>query len=128
MVVGHGRSLSRKNMELVSSQKVNGWFHTQEEGQGLGEITGWSQHLAQPSPVFHIPARRTWRSFMRQRTRGWVMPDADILSLLRLIDERVSSPKIEVRHRDALIRLRDILEDDLRSYRSDELPKDPQPQ
>ena len=65
---------------------------------------------------------------MRQRTRGWVMPEADTLSLLRLIDERVSSPKIEVRHRDALIRLRDILEDDLRIYRSDELPKEPQPQ
>ncbi len=65
---------------------------------------------------------------MRQRTRGWVMPEADILSLLRLIDERVSSPKIEVRHRDALIRLRDILKDDLRIYRSDELPKESQPQ
>jgi hypothetical protein len=56
------------------------------------------------------------------------MPEADILSLLRLIDERVSSPKIEVRHRDALIRLRDILKDDLRIYRSDELPKESQPQ
>jgi hypothetical protein len=55
------------------------------------------------------------------------MPEADILSLLRLIDERVSSPKIEVRHRDTLIRLRDILEDDLRMYRSEGLPKEPQP-
>ena len=54
---------------------------------------------------------------MRQRTRGWIMPEADIVSLLRLIDERVSSPKIEVRHRDTLIRLRDILEDDLNSHR-----------
>jgi len=41
------------------------------------------------------------------------MPEADILSLLRLIDERVSSPKIERRHRDTLIWLRDILESDL---------------
>jgi hypothetical protein len=65
---------------------------------------------------------------MRQRTRGWIMPEADILSLLRLIDERVSSPKIEVRHRDTLIRLRDILENDLRISRSDELPNEPQPQ
>ena len=38
---------------------------------------------------------------MRQRARGWIMPEADIVSLLRLIDERVSSPKIEVRHRDS---------------------------
>lgn len=58
---------------------------------------------------------------MRQRTRGWIMPEADILSLLRLIDERVGSPKIEVRHRDTLIRLRDILEDDLSRHRHDEL-------
>jgi hypothetical protein len=65
---------------------------------------------------------------MRQRTRGWIMPEADIVSLLRRIDERVSSPKIDVRHRDALIRLRDILESDLRIYRSDELPKQQQPQ
>jgi hypothetical protein len=65
---------------------------------------------------------------MRHRTRGWIMPKADIRSLLRLIDERVSSPKIEVRHRDTLIRLRDMLEDDLRRYRSDEVTKETQPQ
>lgn len=65
---------------------------------------------------------------MRQRAPGWIMPEADIFSLLRLIDERVSSPKIEIRYRDTLIRLRDILEDDLRSYRSDEVPKETQPQ
>jgi hypothetical protein len=64
---------------------------------------------------------------MRKRTRGWIMPEADILSLLRLIDESVSSPKIEVRHRDTLIRLRDILEDDLKTYRLDAPPKEPQP-
>jgi hypothetical protein len=55
------------------------------------------------------------------------MPEADILSLLRLIDERVSSPKIEGQHRDTLIQLRDILEDDLRMYRSEGLLKEPQP-
>ncbi len=56
---------------------------------------------------------------MRQRTRGWIMPEPDMLSMLRLIDERVRSPEIEVRHRDALIRLRDILEQDLNSNRID---------
>ena len=63
---------------------------------------------------------------MQHRTRGWIMPEADILSLLRLIDERVSSHKIEVRHRDTLIRLRDILEDDLNRHRNDELPREQQ--
>jgi hypothetical protein len=56
---------------------------------------------------------------MRQRTRGWIMPEADMLSMLKLIDERVRSPEINVRHRDALIRLRDILEQDLDSNRID---------
>ena len=60
---------------------------------------------------------------MRQRARGWIMPEADIVSLIRLIDERVSSPRIEVQHRDTLIRLRDILEDDLNRYRHDRLLK-----
>jgi hypothetical protein len=60
---------------------------------------------------------------MRQRTRGWIMPEADILPLLKLIDERVSLPKIEVRHYDTLIRLRDILEDDLRSCLTGEVPE-----
>ena len=60
---------------------------------------------------------------MRQRARGWIMPKSDIVSLLRLIDERVSSPRIEVRHRDTLIRLREILEDDLNRYRYDRLLK-----
>jgi hypothetical protein len=58
--------------------------------------------------------------------RGWIMPEADILSLLRLIDERISSAQIEVRHRDAQIRLRDILEGDLQMQRSNDLPKEPQ--
>ena len=65
---------------------------------------------------------------MRQRTRGWIMPVADILLLLGLIDERVSSPKIEVRHRDALIRLRDILEDDLNRARQSGVLRDQQTQ
>jgi hypothetical protein len=60
---------------------------------------------------------------MRQRTRGWIMPEADIPWLLRLIDERVRSPKIEVRHCDTLIRLHDILENDLKTYRLVEPPK-----
>jgi hypothetical protein len=61
---------------------------------------------------------------MRQRTKGWIMPEADIPSLLRLIDERVSSPEIDVRHRDVLIRLRDILEDDLNSHRNNGFPRE----
>jgi hypothetical protein len=41
------------------------------------------------------------------------MPEEDMRSLLRLIEEKVRSSVIEVRHRDALIRLRSILESDL---------------
>ncbi len=56
---------------------------------------------------------------MHQRRRGWIMPEADMLSMLRLIEERVRSPEINVRHHDALIRLRDILEQDLNSNQID---------
>lgn len=41
------------------------------------------------------------------------MPEADMVAMLRLIDEKLRSPEIDVRHRDALIRLREILEIDL---------------
>ena len=54
---------------------------------------------------------------MRQRSRIWIMPEADILSMLELIEEKIRSPKIDVRHQDALIRLREILESDLDSHR-----------
>jgi hypothetical protein len=50
---------------------------------------------------------------MRHKSRGWIMPETDILSMLRLIDEKICSTEIETHHRDTLIRLREILEDDL---------------
>jgi len=53
---------------------------------------------------------------MQQKTCGWIMPGAESLSLLRLIEERIRSPKAEIRHRDTLIRLRDILEHDLKAH------------
>ena len=60
---------------------------------------------------------------MQQRTRGWIMPEeADILLLLRLIGERINPPKIEVRHRDTLIRHGDMLEDELNCDRHHRLP------
>jgi hypothetical protein len=71
-----------------------------------GEVTGLSLGVlhSQAEPSTSRPC--TWRSFMRQRARCWIMPEADIVSLLRLIDESVSSPRIEVRHRDANVVLR----------------------
>ena len=53
---------------------------------------------------------------MRQRSRGWIMPEADILSMLRFIEEKIRSPKIDVRHQGVLIRLREILENDLNNH------------
>jgi hypothetical protein len=47
----------------------------------------------------------------------WVMPEEDIPSMLQMIDERIASPRVEVRHRDILIRLRSLLEDDLQPAR-----------
>jgi hypothetical protein len=47
------------------------------------------------------------------RRRAWVMPDEDARSLLRQIEERIRSSEIEVQHRDVLIRLRSLIEEDL---------------
>ena len=50
---------------------------------------------------------------MRPQTRGWIMPEADMVAMLRLIDEKIRLAEIETRHRDALIRLRELLGNDL---------------
>ena len=50
---------------------------------------------------------------MRNARRGWVMPEEDARSMLRLIEERIRSSEIEVEHRDVLIRLRAMIEEDL---------------
>lgn len=45
--------------------------------------------------------------------RAWSMPDDEARSLLRLIEERIRSSEIEVQRRDALIRLRQVIEEEL---------------
>jgi hypothetical protein len=54
---------------------------------------------------------------MSRKSRGWIMPEPEITSMLKLIEERIRSREIDVRHRDTLIRLRTILENDLTAYR-----------
>jgi len=48
-----------------------------------------------------------------RRQRAWVMPDEDARSLLQQIEERIRASNIEVEHRDILIRLRSLIEEDL---------------
>ena len=50
---------------------------------------------------------------MHKARRGWTMPDEEARSMLRLIEERIGSSDIRVEHRDVLIRLRAMIEDDL---------------
>jgi hypothetical protein len=52
---------------------------------------------------------------MRKVRRGWVMPEEDTRSMLGLIEERMKLSDIQVQHRDVLIRLRAMIEDDLSS-------------
>jgi hypothetical protein len=59
-----------------------------------------------------------------RRQRAWVMPDEDARSLLQQIEERIRSSEIEVQHRDVLIRLRSLIEEDLASASTG----DPEPQ
>ena len=50
---------------------------------------------------------------MPKARRGWTIPDEDARSMLTMIEERIRSSDIQVEHRDALIRLRAMIEDDL---------------
>jgi len=56
---------------------------------------------------------------MRKSQRGWTMPEEDARSMLRLVEERIRSSDIQIEHRDALIRLRAMIEDDLAAYQQD---------
>ena len=50
---------------------------------------------------------------MRKARRGWTMPEEDARSMVIMIEERIRSSDIRVEHRDALIRLLTMIEDDL---------------
>ena len=50
---------------------------------------------------------------MRKARRGWTMLEEDARSMLSMIEERIRSSDIRVEHRDALIRLRAMIEDNL---------------
>jgi hypothetical protein len=50
---------------------------------------------------------------MRKARRGWTMPEEDARSMLTMIEERIRSSDIQVEHRDVLIRLREMIEDEL---------------
>jgi hypothetical protein len=63
---------------------------------------------------------------MRKR-RAWVMPDEDARSLLQQIEERIRASDIEVKHRDVLIRLRSLIEEDLGSASQPRLGPQPSP-
>ena len=49
---------------------------------------------------------------MRKARRCWTMPKHEALSMLRLIEERIRGSDIRVEHRDMLIRLREMIEDE----------------
>ena len=55
---------------------------------------------------------------MRKVRGAWTMPEEDARTMLRQIEERIKTSSIGIRHRDALIRLRAIIEDDLQANRS----------
>ncbi len=52
-----------------------------------------------------------------KQAHGWYMPEQDAEALLPLIEDRIASAGLTVQHKDALIRLRDMIEDDLELQR-----------
>src|SRR4051812_22698074 len=79
------------------------------EAIGHRILPSWS--VGSGSPISRANEQRGW--WMRTARRGWTMPEEDARSMLRLIEERIRSSDIRVEHRDALIRLRAMIEDDL---------------
>jgi len=60
---------------------------------------------------------------MRTARRGWTMPEEDARSMLARIEERIRrSSDIQIEHRDALIRLWAMIEDDLAEREPGPLP------
>ena len=48
-----------------------------------------------------------------RKVRGWFMSEEEAQSMLQQIEERIKLLNIEVEHRDLLIRLRSMIEEDL---------------
>ena len=48
-----------------------------------------------------------------QHKRAWTMPADEARTFLQQLQEKIASSEIEVIHRDVLIRLRSIIEEDL---------------
>jgi hypothetical protein len=63
--------------------------------------------------VFYLVLKVGGGIEMRGKHRGWSMPQEDAQRMLRLIEERIAAPDIEARHKDALIRLRQLLEEEI---------------
>ena len=59
---------------------------------------------------------------MRNARLGWTMPEEDARPMLSMIEERIRSSDIRVEHRDALIRLLTMIEDDLGEREPGPLP------
>jgi len=43
----------------------------------------------------------------------WLMPQDEARSMIQLIEAKIRTSEIEVRHRDALVRLRSVLEEQI---------------
>jgi hypothetical protein len=69
------------------------------------------------------------RGYRMRHKRAWTMPAEEARPFLQQIQEKIASSDIEVPHRDVLIRLRSIIEDDLEAEfeRSAESRQEDQP-
>ena len=60
------------------------------------------------------------------RKPAWTMPADEARTFLQQLQEKIASSKIEAQHRDVLIRLRSIIEEDLASS-TEAMDERPQP-
>ena len=96
----------QRRLRVTSGQS---WTRLIRGGHGPRALTTLKVVSAYPPPS----PKESRGGSMRKRRRGWIMPADDARSVLPVIEERIRSSETELRHRDALIRLREMIEEDL---------------
>src|SRR3954464_8594981 len=89
------------------------YFDLSPRGMGVLPSESLMINADQRDPV-RLRTAKQKECWMPKARRGWTMPDEDARSMLMMIEERREASGIQIEHRDALIRLRAMSEDDLR--------------
>src|SRR3954447_5201375 len=111
--VGHALGHHGRDLDQIVGPALNVLTHEVVDVtmQAVGHRVLPSLSVGSPPPISRANESRGW--WMRNARRGWTIPEDDARSMLTMIEDRIRSSGIRIEHRDALIRLRAMIEDDL---------------